>query len=181
MILKHHHDDDGSLVIHARLPAEEGAVVLQALNAAMDARRALQNETESEDVTAVTSEPAEGFAQRRADALTTLAETTLRHGPEPLTPAERYQVVVQVTAETLAGGDTGRCELESGQGLALDTARRTACDASLIRIIEDDAGNPLDIGRKTRAVPPAMRRALDHTRRYAGLRQAAQNTPLIGI
>ena len=29
-----HYDDDGSLVIRARLPADEGAVVLQAFNAA---------------------------------------------------------------------------------------------------------------------------------------------------
>ena len=51
--LNYYHDDDGSLVIHARLPAEEGAVVLQALNAAMDARYAKANEAKPEDVTAV--------------------------------------------------------------------------------------------------------------------------------
>jgi len=141
--LNYYHDEGGSLVIHARLPAEEGAVVLQALNAAMDARDAEQNDVKSNDVTAV----------------------------------------------TLAADDVGRCELENGQGLALDTVRRIACDSSLLRITEDDAGNPLDIGRKTRAVPPALRRALqardggcrfpgcshrcrvlDHSRRYAGLR-----------
>jgi len=158
--LNYYYDDDGSLVIRARLPAEEGAVVLQALNAAMDSHHAEQNEAKSEDVTAVTSEPPERFAQRRADALTTLAETTLRHGPTPLSAAERYQVVVHVTAETLAADDAGRCELEDGQGLALDTVRRITCDSSLLRITEDDVGNPLDIGRKTRAVPPALRRAL---------------------
>jgi len=147
-------------VIRARLPAEEGAVVLQALNAAMDARHAEQKEVESDDVTAETSEPPERFAQRRADALSTLAETTLRHGPTALSAAERYQVVVHVTAETLAADDAGRCELENGPGLALDTVRRITCDSSLLRITEDDAGNPLDIGRKTRAVPPALRRAL---------------------
>jgi hypothetical protein len=38
--LNYYYDDDGSLVIRARLPAEEGAVVLQALDAAMDARHA---------------------------------------------------------------------------------------------------------------------------------------------
>jgi len=47
-----------------------------------------------------------------------------------------------------------------GQRLAPDTVRRIACDGSLLQITEDIAGNPLDIGRKTRAVPPAMRRAL---------------------
>ena len=96
-------------------------------------------------------------AQHRADALTTLAETTLHHGPTALSAAERYQVVVHVTAETLAADDVGRCELDNGQGLAPDTVRRIACDSSLLRITEDDAGNPLDIGRKTRAVPPALR------------------------
>jgi hypothetical protein len=158
--LNYYHDDDSSLVIHVRLPAEEGAVVLQALNAAMDAQYAESNKVEPDDVTAVTSEPRDRFAQRRADALVTLAETTLRHGPEFLSTAERYQVVVHVTAETLAADETGRCELDNGQRLAPDTARRIACDSSLLRITEDEAGNPLDIGRKTRAVPPALRRAL---------------------
>lgn len=155
--LTYYHDDDGSLVIRARLPTEEGAVVLQALNAAMDARRAEQKESDSDDVTAVTPEPTESFAKRRADALITLAETTLRHGPAPMSAAERYQVVVHVTAETLGEDEPGCCELENGQGLALDTVRRIACDSSLIQITQDDAGNPLDIGRKTRAVSPALR------------------------
>ncbi len=48
--LSYYHNDDGSLVIRARLPADEGAVVLQALNAAMDAQ---ERDTQSEDVTAV--------------------------------------------------------------------------------------------------------------------------------
>ena len=49
--LTYYYDDDGSLVIRARLPADEGAVVLQALNAAMDAQ---ESDAEPEDVTAVT-------------------------------------------------------------------------------------------------------------------------------
>ena len=167
--LNYYYDDDGCLVIRARLPAEEGAIVLQALNAAMDAQYTEQHE--AEDVTAVTSEDGDRFAQRRADALTTMAETTLRHGPAPQPSAERYQVVVHVTAETLVEGEAGRSELECGQRLAPDTARRIACDGSLLRITNDAAGNPLDIGRKTRAVPPAMQRALrsrDHGCRFPG-------------
>jgi len=64
----------------------------------------------------------------RADALTTMAETALRNDPEPQPSAERYQVVVHVTAETLAADEDGRCELDSGPRLAPDTARRIACD-----------------------------------------------------
>ena len=45
--LSYYYDDDGSLVIRARLPADEGAVVLQALNAAMDAQAC---DVESDDV-----------------------------------------------------------------------------------------------------------------------------------
>jgi len=167
--LNYYHDEDGSLVIRARLPAEEGAVVLQALNAAMDAQYTEGNDDAANDVTAVTSENGDRFAQRRADALVTMAETALRLGPQP--SAERYQVVVHVTAETLAADQDGRCELDSGQRLAPDTARRIACDGSLLRITDDAAGNPLDIGRKTRAVPPAMQRALrsrDHGCRFPG-------------
>ncbi|MCP4332617.1 MAG: DUF222 domain-containing protein [Gammaproteobacteria bacterium] len=155
--LTYYYDDDGSLVIRARLPADEGAVVLQALNAAMDAQ---EPDAQSDDVTAVTSTEENRFAQRRADALTTMAETTLRHGSASQSSAERYQVVVHVTAETLAADEAGRCELDDGQRLAPDTVRRIACDGSLLHLSEDTAGNPLDIGRKTRAVPPAMQRAL---------------------
>ena len=156
--LTYYYDDDGSLVIRARLPPDEGAVVLQALNAAMDAQ---QRDTKSDNVTAVTSRVEDRFAQHRADALTTMAETTLRHGPGHLSAGDRYQVVVHVTAETLACDDSdGRCQLDDGQRLATGTVRRIACDASLVHITEDSAGNPLDIGRKTRAVPPALRRAL---------------------
>ena len=158
--LIYYHEEDGSLVIRARLPAEDGAVLLQALDAAMAARDKEQQELEPENVTAVASANESAFAQRRADALLTLAETTLRHGPAPSPATQRYQVVVHVTAETFSGDDAGRCELESRQPLAPDTVSRIACDSSLLRITEDEADNPLDIGRKTRAVPPAIRRAL---------------------
>ena len=122
-------------------------------------------------MTAVTSAVEDRFAQRRADALTTMAETTLRHGLVTQSSAERYQVVLHVSAETLASDEDGRSELDSGQRLAPDTVRRVACDGSLLRITEDIADNPLDIGRKTRAVPPAMQRALrsrDHSCRFPG-------------
>jgi len=45
-------------------------VFLQALDSAMDARYSQEEDTNTGDVTAVTSEPADTAAQRRADALT---------------------------------------------------------------------------------------------------------------
>ena len=44
--------------------------------------------------------------------------------------------------------------------MAAETAHRLAGDSSVVRIIEDEEGNPLDVGRKTRSIPPALRRAL---------------------
>jgi Domain of unknown function (DUF222)/HNH endonuclease len=67
-------------------------------------------------------------------------------------------VVVHVDAATRAGDEQGPCELEDGMALHPETARRLACDASLVRILERD-GRPLSVGRKTRSVPPALRRA----------------------
>ena len=43
----------------------------------------------------------------------------------------------------------------------METARRLACDASRIDAEEDAVGHVLNIGRKTRTVPPAIRRALE--------------------
>ena len=54
-----------------------------------------------------------------------------------------------------------------------DTARRLACDASVVRILERD-GRPLSVGRRTRSIPPALRRALqsrDHCCRFPGCTQ----------
>jgi hypothetical protein len=42
------------------------------------------------------------------------------------------------------------------------TFRRIACDASRVVMIHDDAGRILDVGRRTRAISPALRRALEH-------------------
>ena len=44
---------------------------------------------------------------------------------------------------------------------APETARRLTCDASVIAIIENEKGEPLSVGRKTRSIPPAIQRALN--------------------
>jgi hypothetical protein len=47
-----------------------------------------------------------------------------------------------------------------GRWLLPDAARRLACDASLLVVEQDDVGNVLNIGRRSRVIPPAMSRAL---------------------
>jgi hypothetical protein len=76
--------------------------------------------------------------------------------------ADRFQVVVTVDADALReGSDAGQSILD-GVRVPAETSRRIACDASLVVMTHDGAGNLLDVGRRTRTVPPAIRRALDH-------------------
>ncbi|MGI9295387.1 MAG: DUF222 domain-containing protein [Pseudomonadales bacterium] len=112
-------------------------------------------------------------AQQRADALMLLTEHYLqtpandKTAPDVKT-ADRYQVMVHVDVETLMDAvddasipvEHRHCELEDGPALAQDSIRRLCCDSSLLAIHKGAQGNPLNIGRKTRVIPPAMRRAL---------------------
>jgi hypothetical protein len=182
-----HHDDDGSLVMQVRLPAETGALVLQALQGVMDgdgstdARPSRANHVpagtgDDSRVSAPASDvpagtPADSPLQRRADALVRLAESWLAHGDRPLPGGERQQIVVHVDLATLATDSPGRCGLQDGPTLAAETVRRLGCDASLLAIVEDGQGRVLDVGRRTRSIPPAIGRALrarDRGCRYPG-------------
>src|ERR1700722_9251657 len=153
--------EDGSLVLKARLPAVAGALVIQALQAALDRIPATEI---SADVVQESQIP---YASRRADALAAIAESYLAgSGSSPVSSspasstADRYQVVVHVDAESLRQHSDGRCEIEQGPSIPIETARRVACDASLLSVLENEHGEPLDVGRKTRSIPPAIRRAL---------------------
>ena len=152
--LRYFHDDDGSLVLRGRLPAEVGELLIKAIEAAME-------QVPSADVSAETSDGVSSApAVRRVDALAIVAESFLKHGAEALSGGERHQIVVHVDAATFAQSTAGRCELEDGPALAAETARRLGCDSSVIAVVEDESGTPLDVGRKTRSIPPSIRRAL---------------------
>ncbi|MBW3643820.1 MAG: HNH endonuclease [Actinobacteria bacterium] len=148
--LQWYHDEDGSMVLRARLTPEQGVLVIAALREAA--------ETEH-DVSAETSER-RSRAQRNADALAAMAESFLASGPTSGAGSDRHLVTVHVDAEVLTGDGDGRCELEEGPALAAETARRLGCDAAVVGIVEDEHGTPLDVGRKTRTISPSLRRAL---------------------
>ncbi len=149
------YEPDGSLTINGRLPAEIGALFLKALQAAEDS-------IPRKDVSAGTfSDTCLTTGARRVAALSSITESFLATGAQELAGGDRHQIVVHVDVETLKHDAAGRCELEEGPGLAAETARRLACDASLISIVENEKGEPLNVGRKTRTIPPAIRRALN--------------------
>jgi hypothetical protein len=103
------------------------------------------------------------LAQQQADALALLAETGLHQGLDPGAPGERYQVVVHVDAEVLADADApGQSILEEGTRVSAETSLRLACDAGRVIMRHDQDGRLLEIGARTRTIPPALRRALQH-------------------
>jgi hypothetical protein len=148
-------DDDGSLILKARLPAVAGAMLIKALDIALESTPAMEISAD------VAQEMPVARAARRADALALLAENFLAASETSSSTADRCQIVVHVDAETLHEHTAGRCEVENGPSIPVETARRLTCDASLLRVLENEHGEPLDVGRKTRSIPPAIRRALN--------------------
>jgi hypothetical protein len=179
-------DDDGMWIIKAKLPAEEGALVAKALQELGDSiadskKRDADNENAEnteEYVSAETKmetfslgslvekeEEKLTFPQRRADALVAIAEHYLASGSDgsqglsSLKGAERCQLVMHVRADSHNTGANNDANLD-GRWLLPNAARRLSCDAGLLVVQEDEVANVLDIGRKTRVIPPAMSRAL---------------------
>jgi hypothetical protein len=166
-------------VVRGKLPPEVGLMLMRAIEAASDQ---IYREQPVEEL-----ETEKAAAQRRADALALLAERAMAAGlgcgggagdgdgagaeaPVSGTRAERYQVVLHVDEATLSadagptacgGGCRGRSELDDGTRVSAETSRRVACDAGLVRMRHGSDGGVLDVGRRTRTIPPALRRALE--------------------
>jgi hypothetical protein len=152
-------DDDGMVVLRGRLSPEVGAVVQRALEAAAD--RLYQESRQADDAHGLVQETT--APQRRADALGLLAESALAHELDRGTAGDRYQVVLHVEGDSLqAAGEAGQAVLEDAGGsyVSAETSQRLACDASVVVMRHAPGGTALDVGRKTRTIPPAIRRAL---------------------
>ncbi|HEU4779250.1 MAG TPA: DUF222 domain-containing protein [Steroidobacteraceae bacterium] len=153
------YDDDGSLIMSCRLPAEAGAMMLKALELALEKLPA--DTLATRKVTAGTSRERVPFSVRRADALALFAEGFLAHEVLECHGTDRHQIVVHVAEETLRERTAGCCEFEHGPSIAAETARRFACDASIVTLIENEGGEPHNLGRKTRTISAPLRRLLN--------------------
>ncbi len=136
-------DDDGSLLLQGRIPAEEGALLIAAIE-----------EVETGEMGQDT------VGASRADALMSVVRSAQAAPDTERTGGDRCELVVHVDVETLAGEQLHqRSEVQDGPSISPETARRLGCDAAVVRIIERD-GRPLSVGRRRRTIPPALRRAL---------------------
>ena len=149
--------EDGSMTISIQLPKESADLVMKAIDIAADDSG---NEQDSH-----TNESEESFFQKQADALVEVARGYLAGGSDKKSStADHYQVMVHVD-ETALRNEGVKSDLP------IESMRRVMCDGSIIPIIKDASGNPLDVGRKHRVIPPAIRRALlarDKSCRFPG-------------
>jgi hypothetical protein len=99
-------------------------------------------------------------SQRRADALVDLARLALDSGDLPESGGEKPHLTVLVDLGVLTGTGPGISETDDGVVLPPSTVERISCDSSVSRIVMGPNSEPLDVGRKTRIIPPALRRAV---------------------
>ena len=103
--------------------------------------------------------------QRMGDAIVALARRALTSGDLPTVRGAAAQVRVSIDlmalcAERGAAGVTGG-QLPFAGPIGAETARRLACDASVVTIYTGPDGLPLDVGREQRSANAAIRRALE--------------------
>lgn len=181
-------EPDGSWRLRGRLDPEVGATLGRALEAAEEALFRRERAEADDDEAGAPRTPAAARRADALGlvAEAALGEGLAAAEEAPVTGrGDRYQVVVHVPAATLAGAaekprdvsaetsgapaSTGARSpgvsaetprIEDGPGLVAETARRLACDAGRVVMVRGRRGEVLDVGRRTRSVPPALRRAL---------------------
>jgi hypothetical protein len=139
----------GMVRLDGDLDPETGEALLTALGAILDAEaRSGAEETRSP-------------GQRRADALGEVCRQWLDRSDRPTVGGERPHVTMTMRVDGLREVDpTSDAELDHAGPVPVKTARRLLCDASIRRVVMRGRSEPLDVGRRTPVVPPAIRTAV---------------------
>ena len=139
----------GMVRVDGDLDPEAGETLLTALGAVLDAGSRARREDDDRTP-----------GQRRADALGEICRQWLDLAERHSVAGERPHVTVTVDADAIQGGSIGTSEMDHVGPVDPEKARRLACDASVMRVVMRGRSEPLDVGRRTPVVPPAMRRAV---------------------
>ena len=135
--------DETWVRISGRLPGDQGAIVMTALEHITDRAPAGAGGIH------------EAYEARLADALVAVCGTDLATQHD----GHRATVIVHVDADTLQA-DAGSAEIGGGGVVGAEVARRIVCDARLQIALRSPAGTPLGIGRVSRTVPAWLGRQL---------------------
>jgi hypothetical protein len=92
-----------------------------------------------------------------------LADNALASGTLPILRTVKPHVIVTIGIDDLADPDPGPGAAATGFGGTISAARARwlACDGNVTRVIIGPEGQPLDLGRSKRVVPPHLRRAVE--------------------
>ncbi|MGH3812994.1 MAG: DUF222 domain-containing protein [Pseudonocardiaceae bacterium] len=181
--------EDGSLLLRARLPGEQGALLLAALEAFLEPAPDTAEHTAPAQDSTQCVEPQAGSAEQpgleleweAAQAEQVAAASEQAPGAAVDRVAARRADALVALAEVaqergLTGGsrsvserfdvvvhvhaDTNTAEIDGGPALPMRTAQRLACQARVSALITDRRGNPLYLGRRRRLVSRRLLRAL---------------------
>jgi hypothetical protein len=139
----------GMVRVDGELDPETGVVLLTALGSVQGSEARSRG---SDDVRTP--------AQRRADALGEICRQWLDAADRPVVGGERPHLTLTVAADALRAGSTAAADLDHAGPVAGEIVRRLACDAAVMRVVLSGRSEPLDVGRRTAVVSPAMRRAV---------------------
>jgi hypothetical protein len=187
--LSWHEREDGMVEFRARLPKDEAALLIAAIDSAKD--QFGPPPAKPDPCGDAEQEPAPGVGSySNADALVDVARGFLNAAPQDRSGEDRTVVVVHVSAEQLAGNvpaatpdsdkdaaagsaaeDAGDvpaatpptaavCHIEGAGSVEAATAQRHVCDSPLLGAVIDKHRRVLALGRTRRLVSKAQRRAL---------------------
>lgn len=141
-------DHRGRFLITGRLDAEAGTALQSAIHSLAAPTPAVDGQRDPRSA-----------ARRHADALVALVDRSLAAGDLPTDGGERPQVTVTISYDDLKN-EIGSATLGNDAIITASSARRIACDATIVPVVLGSRSEPLDVGRASYVVPQPMRRAL---------------------
>jgi hypothetical protein len=149
----------GMVKLEIVLSPDEADLVEGALERAREVARAGAKVDVSAETPSPAAKPAPDLPRpSRADAVVALAESYLTGNVGSGNGGERFAVIVHVDQDPLAPDGVLAGTLDDGTRVSAETLRRVACDCGLVAVSGD--GEKLNIGHRSRSIPPAIRRAL---------------------
>ena len=156
----------GMVKLELVLEPDEADLILRAVERAREVKAQEVHARQDEPPKPETPERAAGAADvsaetpwpSRADGAVRVAEWFLAGNPVTGTGGERFQVIVHVDQDVLGPDGAWAATLEDGSRVSAETLRRVACDCGMVAMSRN--GEALNIGRRARTIPPAIRRAL---------------------
>src|SRR3954471_11902072 len=145
---------DGSVELAGYLGAESAAALDAALAPHLRPKPLPQD---ADGQNATVPRDTRSLAKRSAAALNQVVQVALAAPPRPGSPPVTLTVAISLDDLRGTHPHPGYGLLDTGLPLSVAAVRRLACDAQIIPVVLGAEGQPLDLGRATRAISPGLR------------------------